>query len=237
MSASLHIWITGAGRGIGASVARHLGQRHRITLSGRNEASLQQIENMLPGGHAAVVPCDVADEASVRAAHEAAVRLHGPVDVLVNNAGIGIFGDLATMSVDEFDDQIAVNLRGVFLCTREVVRTMIARQRGLIITVNSVAAVTTFPGCTAYAASKAGALALSRSLRHEVRSHHIKVTDVLVGATDTEIWGEHERRTFGERMMMADDVAAAIGMIVDAADNPRTHYEEIIIRPQHGDLP
>lgn len=236
MSASLHIWITGAGRGIGAAIAQRLGKRHRLSLSGRNEASLRQIENVLPGGHSAVIPCDVADEASVRRAHSAAVGLHGPVDVLINNAGIGIFTDLATMTTEDFDDQIAVNLRGVFLCTRQVIPSMVERNHGLVITINSVAAVTPFAGCTAYGASKAGALALTQALRREVRSHHIKVTDILVGATETEIWGDQERESFRERMMQADDVAAAVDMVVAAADNPRTHYEEIIIRPQHGDL-
>ncbi|HLP28907.1 MAG TPA: SDR family oxidoreductase [Candidatus Didemnitutus sp.] len=236
MSASLHIWITGAGRGIGAAIAHQLGAKHRITLSGRNEASLRQIENMLPGGHAAVVPCDVANEHSVSLAHAAATQLFGPVDVLINNAGIAVFTDLANMTVDAFDDQVAVNLRGVFLGIKSVLPNMLAQQKGMIITINSVAAITAFSGCTGYGASKAGALALSRSLRNEVRGKHIKVADVIVGATETDIWGKEERTLLGERMMQSEDVADAVQMIVSSYSNPRVQFEEILIRPQRGDL-
>lgn len=236
MSASLHIWITGAGRGIGAAIAQHLGTKHRITLSGRNEASLRQIENMLPGGHSAVVPCDVADEHSVAIAHAAATQLFGPVDVLINNAGVAVFTDLVDMTVDAFDDQIAVNLRGVFLGIKSVLPSMVERHKGMIITINSVAAVSAFSGCTGYGASKAGALALTRSLRNEVRGRNIKVSDVLVGATDTDIWGEEERASLGERMMQSDDVADAVQMIIGSFNNPRVQFEEILIRPQRGDL-
>ncbi len=236
MSASLHIWITGAGRGIGAAIAQHLGTKHRISLSGRNEASLRQIENMLPGGNAAVIPCDVADEHSVAIAHAAATQLFGPVDVLINNAGVAVFTDLVNMTVDAFDDQVAINLRGVFLGIKSVLPYMLSQQKGMIITINSVAAISAFSGCTGYGASKAGALALTRSLRNEVRSKHIKIADVIVGATETDIWGIEERALLGERMMQSEDVAEAVQMIVSSYNNPRIQFEEILIRPQRGDL-
>lgn len=236
MSAPLHIWITGASRGIGAAIAQRLASRHHITLSGRDDASLRQVDSMLPRGHSAVVPCDVASVSSVRSAYVAATAVFGPVDVLINSAGIGIFSNLVSMTIEAFDDQIAINLRGVFLCTKNVLASMIERRQGMIITVNSIAAITAFSGCTGYGASKAGALALSRSLRSEVREHHIKVSDILVGATDTDIWTKEERASMGERMMQSEDVADAVEMLVASYHNPRVQFEEIIIRPQNGDL-
>ena len=236
MSAPLHIWITGAGQGIGAAIAMQLGTQHHITLSGRHEASLRGVSGALQHGNAAVVTCNVSDEQSIHQAHAAAVAVFGPVDVLINNAGVGVFTNLEDMSVEVFDEQIAVNLRGVFLCTKAVLPSMVERQRGMIITINSIASITAFSGCTAYGASKAGALALTRSLRSEVRDRGIKVTDILVGATETNIWSEENRVTLGERMMQSDDVAGAVQMIVDSFENPRTHFEEIVIRPQRGDL-
>jgi len=236
MYAPLHIWITGASRGIGAAIAQRLGKHNRITLSGRNHASLRQVKNLLPSGHAAAVPCDVANASSIQSAHASAIEVFGPVDVLINSAGIGVFTDITTMTVQAFDDQIAINLRGVFLCTKEVVPAMIERKQGMIITVNSIAAITPFAGCTGYSASKAGALALTRSLRTEVRDNHIKVSDILVGATETDIWTQEERASMGERMMQADDIAQAAEFLVASYHNPRVHLEEIVIRPQRGDL-
>ncbi len=237
MTSPLHIWITGASRGIGASIAAVLTEQgHHVTLSGRNDASLQQISGLLEGGSTAAIVCDVADEASVANAHTAAVDRFGPVDVLINNAGIGVWKDLAHMSTEEFDDQIAINLRGTFLCCRTVIGPMIERRRGMIVTINSIASITNYPGNTAYGASKAGSLALTRSLREEVRDHGVKVCDVIVGATKTDIWHPDAREEFGERMMHSGDVASVVGTLISGFDNPRSHIEEVVVRPQRGDL-
>lgn len=236
MPSSLHIWITGAGRGIGAAIAKHLGSDHHITLSGRTASTLQHVASGLPPSNVFIAPCDVADPQSVNSAHSSAVQHFGAVDVLINNAGNGVFADLVDMSITDFDAQIAVNLRGVFLCVKEALPQMLKRERGMIITINSVSAITAFSGCTAYGASKAGVLALTRSLRQEVRSKHVKVADILVGATETDIWSQEDRAANGSRMMQASDIADAVQMLLTSYDNPRTHIEEILIRPQLGDL-
>lgn len=236
MNDSLHVWITGASRGIGAAIAQVLGEHHRCTLSGRNAESIDQVGMLLPGDHAAAVVCDVADMASVRTAHTAAVERFGPVDVLVNNAGIGIFKPLLDLTDQEFEDTIDINLKGIFNCLRVVLPSMKQRRQGMIITMNSIAAVTSYAGCTAYGASKAGALALTRSLRTEVRDHDIKVVDLIVGATSTDIWDAKARDEFADRMMSALDVAYQVDDIVRGFSNPRTHIEELVLRPQHGDL-
>jgi NAD(P)-dependent dehydrogenase (short-subunit alcohol dehydrogenase family) len=232
----LHIWITGASRGIGAAIAQQLAPAHNITLSGRNEASLLQIENMLPGGCAAVVPCDVADPVSVRDAYQEASALFGPVDVLIANAGIGIFKPLDEMSEQEFDDLIDINLRGVFYSTKAVLPSMIERRRGMIVDINSVSTLRAFPGNGAYAASKAGVAAMMRALRQEVRASGIKVTSVMIGATETDIWPDEARLEHAQRMMKAHDVAVAIEGVVNTFHNPRMHLEEVVVRPQNGDL-
>jgi short-subunit dehydrogenase len=237
MADALHIWVTGAARGIGAAAAQALSSaHHHVTLSGRNEASLQQLDNMLEGGSTIVVPCDVAQQDSVAEAYRRATAMFGPVDVLINNAGIGVWRDLVDLSVDDFDDQISVNLRGVFLCCKAVLPAMLKNGAGMIININSVASVKAFPGNTAYAASKGGALALSRALREEVREQGVTVTDLLVGATETDLWSEKVRSQHRERMMDISDVASTITHLVSTFGNPRTHYEEIVLRPQWGDL-
>ena len=237
MSERLHIWITGAGRGIGAAIARALAADHNLSISARDTARLAEVITHAPTGSRIVAhTCDVRDAASVREAHETFVQAHGPVDVLINNAGIGIFRPLVDLSIEEFDDQINVNLRGVFLCVKAVLPSMIERQRGQIVTINSIAALTAYTNSTAYGASKAGALAMSRSLRNEVRDHGIKVHDLLVGATSTDIWPDSARDEFGHRMMRPDDVAAVVQDLVSDFFHPRTHIEELVLRPQRGDL-
>lgn len=236
MSKPLHIWITGAGRGIGAAIARSVASGNHCTLSGRNRETLDALALEFPPGSVAVAPCDVSDHASVLAAHAAAVTAFGPVNVLVNNAGIASFRPFVDTTPAEFDQQIAVNLRGVYSCCSAVVPAMIEQHSGMIVTINSIAARTTFSSCSAYGASKAGALALTQVLRAELREYGIKVCDVLVGATDTDIWAKDMRQEHGHRMLHGSDVAQAVSMIIDSYSNPRLLFEELTVRPQLGDL-
>lgn len=236
MTESLHIWITGAGSGIGASIARGLAGANRVTLLGRNREALESVAALLPSKSWAITVADVTDADAVSAAHKEAVSTHGPVDVLVNNAGVGFFKPLIDMTVEEFDEQIGVNLRGAFLCTKSVLTSMLERKSGMIINVNSIASITAFEGGSAYGASKAGALTMMRTLRNEVRSSGVKVTDILLGATQTSMWTEEALTEHRKRMMQSDDVADCIRTLVEGFYNPRTHIEEIILRPQHGDL-
>lgn len=215
----LHVWLTGASRGIGQAIAEMGALQEGVVVSATTRAE-----------------CDVTHAASVAAAHAHIVAQHGPVDVLINNAGIGRFEDLSTMSYKDFDETMAVNLRGPFLCIKNVLPSMIEHKRGMILTINSVSAITTFTGCSAYGASKAGLLALTRSLRAEVRQHGIRVTDLLVGATSTEMWDAAARTEHAETMMLSSDIAGHVWTIVGTLDDPRSMIEEIIIRPQHGDI-
>ena len=237
MPEKLHVWITGAGRGIGRSVAQALASDHVLSISGRDTATLAEVIAHAPSGaNITAHACDVRLESSVREAHDVFVAANGPIDVLINNAGVGVFRPLVDLSIEEFDDQIAVNLRGVFLCIKAVLPSMLERQRGQILTMNSIAAVTAYPSSTAYGASKSGALALTRSLRNEVRDAGVKVHDLLIGATATDIWPDTARDEFSHRMMRPDDVAAVVKDLVADFFHPRTHIEELVLRPQRGDL-
>lgn len=236
MKSSLHIWITGAGRGIGAAITQALAAGNRCTVSGRDSGVLTSLAAGFPSGSIHVAPCDVTKHDSVLRAHERAVAAFGPVNVLVNNAGSASFRPFAETSIEEFDQQVAVNLRGVFSCSSAVVPAMIERRSGMIITINSVASRTTFSACSAYGASKAGALALTEVMREELRGYGIKVCNVLVGATDTEIWESQMRTEHGHRMLLDSDVAQAVSTIVDSYTNSRMLFEELTIRPQLGDL-
>lgn len=237
MSERLHIWVTGASRGIGQAIARCLAPNHNVSISARDTARLAEVITHAPSGSSMIAhACDVRRAESVREAHEVFVEQFGPVDVLINNAGIAVFKPMAELTIEEFDEQLDVNLRGTFLCTKVVLPAMLARERGQIVNINSIAATTAYQGSTAYGASKSGALAMSRSLRNEVRDAGIKVHDVLVGATATDIWPDAARDEFGHRMMRPDDVGAVVADLVADFFHPRTHIEEMVLRPQRGDL-
>lgn len=236
MPKPMHIWITGAGSGLGAAIARALPAQTVVTLSGRNLEALNAVAKQVGLDRSVVCPCDVSDMDSITMAYHDAVTRFGPIDVLVNNAGIAEFTELIETPLSTFERQIDVNLVGAIRCIKTALPSMVARRRGMILSMNSVAATTTFSSCTAYAASKAGLLAATRSLRQEVRQHGVKVVDVILGATATGIWSEAMLAEHDERMVNPHDVAQMVESVISALDNPTFLVEELTIRPQLGDL-
>ncbi|HYF02153.1 MAG TPA: SDR family oxidoreductase [Patescibacteria group bacterium] len=229
------IWITGASRGIGAALARefdNLGAT--VILSSRSEKSLlkHQSEFLFKNSH--FIQCDVQNEVEVVKARDEIYSRFKNVDILINNAGTATFKPIWEITTEEFDAMIAVNLRGTFLCSKAVIPKMIEQKNGVIVNINSVAAVNSFKNCSAYGASKAGALALSRSMREDVREFGVKIIDMLVGATETDIWGDDMRAQAGHRMMQPEDIAQAIVNALRLSD--RAMIEEILLKPQLGNL-
>lgn len=181
-----HAFITGGGSGIGAAVARHLvADGCKVSVAGRDLLKLEAVATGLSGTCAVV--CDVTEEESVEAAMEEAVRRHGPVSILVNNAGIAPSAPLVKTSRAEFDRTIATNLTGAFLCARAVLPGMIAAGFGRIVNVASTAALKGYPYVSAYVAAKHGVLGLTRALALEVATKGVTVNAVCPGFTDTDI--------------------------------------------------
>jgi len=230
------IWILGASRGIGAAIARSL-QGYRIAVSARSRAALEDVASVAEGMNTVFVqPCDVASVESTSKAYESIVATLGPTNILVYCAGIGRFAPVDSLTTEDFDRHFAVNTRGYFDCIRHVLPWMKANETGQIIYINSIAVLESFTGCSVYGASKAAARAISRSVRAEVRGNGIKVTDVFVGATDTDIWDSATRESRRADMMTAEDVAMSVNSIISEHQNTRTHVEELVLRPQRGDL-
>jgi NADP-dependent 3-hydroxy acid dehydrogenase YdfG len=231
------VWVTGASKGIGAAISVAFAAiGAHVVAAGRNRKALARVCASIRknGGEADVKICDVTSEASVSKTHASIVRTIGAVDVLVNNAGVTYFVPFEKTTARQLDHVLETNLRGVFLCTKAVVRRMARKKSGHIFNIISVAATKTFYDSSAYASSKAGVVALMNGLRAEVRNKGVKIINVLPGAVETEMWSKQERKKYGKKMMQPEDIA---DVVVSLYCQPsRVVTEEIVIRPVEGDL-
>ncbi|HOC25386.1 MAG TPA: SDR family oxidoreductase [bacterium] len=229
------VWVTGSGRGIGRAIALSLAAHGaHLVLSARTisdiEAVAQEITNQ--GGQAVAMPCDVRHPDQVKRVVVAVERTHGPIEVLVNNAGVAIFGKIVDTSESDWDLMMETNVKGAFLCSQAVLPGMIERKSGHIINMVSVAGRTPYYNNAGYCASKYGLLGFTDVLRMEARKHGIRVTSLMPGATDTLIWGDAD--VDNTRMMPADEIAQAVTAILLTGESAM--MEEVVIRPLGGDL-
>ncbi|MGK5630313.1 SDR family oxidoreductase [Streptomyces sp. URMC 123] len=176
--------ITGASSGIGAAVARTLSAHgHPLLLLARRVERIEALA--LPRTLARRV--DVTDAKAVAAALEEAEALYGPADLIVNNAGVMLLGDVARQPADEWERMVDVNLRGLLNGVRAVLPGMIERGRGTIVNVSSVAGRKTYAGHTVYSGTKFAVHGMSESLREEVSGHGVRVITIAPGAVETEL--------------------------------------------------
>ncbi len=228
-------WVTGAGRGIGSAIAKEMARAGcRVALSSRNREELQQTADAIHAlaGSCEIFVCDVTKQSEVRMA-SAQIKSHwGPVSILVNNAGLAVFHKILETSEENWDAMMQANVKSAFLCTQAVLPDMIAGQSGHIINIVSVAGRQPFYNCGAYCAAKYALHGFTDVLRMETRKHGIHVTAVMPGATDTAIWGS--ANVDRSRMMSPEQVAQAVVAICDPKS--KAMVEELVIRPQGGDL-
>lgn len=181
--------VTGGGRGIGAATARALAAAGAsVVVSARSEDEIGAVAGELrsAGHEAEAIPCDVADPAAVERLFERATET-GPVDLLVNNAGIASSAPVGRHSVEEWDRIFAVNVRGVFLATRAFLPPMAERGTGRVVNVASVAGKMGAPYISAYTASKHAVVGFTRSVAAEVAKTGVTVNAVCPGYVETEM--------------------------------------------------
>lgn len=178
--------VTGGGRGIGKATAEALAAKGARVVIG--DIDLAQAEEVAAGigSQAVAVKLDVADPASFTAFIERAKTL-GPVDVLVNNAGIQRTGTFSEQNLESQLREIAINLGGVIIGMRLVLPDMLARNRGHIVNISSMAGKMSVPGAAVYTASKFGVASLSRAVRSEMSGTNVTLTTVLPAAVQTDL--------------------------------------------------
>jgi len=185
-----HAVVTGGGRGIGAAIVLALaGQGAAVTLIGRDAARLAAVAQQVQAsrGRAGFVVADVVDEAAVTQAFAAARSAFGPVHILVNNAGAVRTAPFRTTDPSLWQEMLAVNLTGTYLCCRAALSDMLALDFGRVVNVASTAGLVGYAYVTAYCAAKHGVVGLTRALAMETAASPVTVNAVCPGYTETDI--------------------------------------------------
>ncbi len=229
--------VTGASRGIGCAIARALLDEgaHTFLVSRRREAvrKLAAAWNAA-GGRAEALSADVTREREVYGLIARVKKRSGRLDILINNAGVFTYKPFEKTTLEDWRSNIDTNLTGTFLCTRAALPLLKRKRGGHILNIISVAGREAYENCSAYCASKFGALGLSRVLAEELRPFGIRVTAILPGPVRTKMIQKLGLRVPKGRILEPEDVARAV---VEALTQPqRASLEEIVLRPARGSL-
>jgi NADP-dependent 3-hydroxy acid dehydrogenase YdfG len=226
--------ITGASSGIGRATALAFAEAGiDLALVGRSAEKLTDVAAAISGVAVKIYPVDLAVVDQVKAQMMAIAADFGEIDILVNSAGMGGTGELAHLSLEDWQQMLNLNLTSVLQCIQGILPTMRDRQAGIIINIASIAAHQAFPGWGAY--SKAGLLCLSKILAAEERPHGIRVVTVSPGAVDTPIWDADTMPDFDRSQMLTADVVAQ-SILHTALLPPQAVIEELIVTPSAGAL-
>lgn len=231
-AAGRSILVTGGNRGIGRAIAERLAaDGDRVAVTSRSGEA--------PDGVLAV-SCDVTDSASVDAAFDEVEKAHGPVEVLIANAGITKDTLLMRMSDEDFDAVIDANLAGAFRCVRRASKSMMRLKRGRIVLISSVVALYGSPGQVNYAASKAGLVGIARSVTRELGGRGITANVVAPGFIDTDMTAALPEQTRAGYLTAIP--AKRFGAVADVADtvaflaSPQAGYISGAVIPVDGGL-
>jgi 3-oxoacyl-[acyl-carrier protein] reductase len=225
--------VTGATRGIGLAIARALLEGGaRVFICARDKEDVAQTVASLRSEYEKNIcgaACDVRNYDAVCSLLREVQEAFGKLDILINNAGVGSHSFVEQMSVEEWNATIETNLSGVFYCCHEALPLLRQSGGGYIINIGSLAGKNTFPGASAYCASKFGLIGFSEALMQEVRHDHIRVSYVMPGSVNTRFGRSGDQDPATTWKLAPEDVAEVVVNLIEM--DPRALSSRVEIRP------
>jgi len=223
--------ITGAGQGIGKSIALALAEQGcSVMLAARSEEKLKELAASITetGAKAAFCPCDVANETDIKNLVETTVNKFGGLDIIVNNAGMGIYGPLENSTTAEWNTMMNVNARGPYLLCRYSIPQLQKQELSFIVNIGSVVSHKGYAEQAIYTASKHALLGMSKALAKELQDDNIRVHAICPGGVDTEMVSRARPDLDRTVLMQPEDIADAVIFLVTRRGN--AVIDEINIR-------
>jgi short-subunit dehydrogenase len=220
------VLITGASKGIGLSCAK-IFLKNNYTVINASRTNAKSIND--PDFH--FIKTDVSKESEIKKLFETVIKEFKQIDVLICNSGFGRFANLADSKTKDFDEMFAVNVRGLYLCNRYALKSMLKNKSGTIINISSIAGKNGVATASIYSATKHAVMGLSRSLMAEVRKDNIRVVTVCPGSVDTNFF-DHPSADLNSRretLLSPDDVAECC--LLSATLPGRALINELELRP------
>lgn len=220
------IVITGASKGIGLSCAK-LFIENKFTVINASRTNPNPIKNK----NYHFIKTDVSLESDVSDLFDKVLKKFNKIDVLICNAGFGKFAELFESTTKDFDEMFAVNVKGLYLCNRYVLKSMKEKKKGIIINISSIAGKNGIATASIYCATKHAVIGLSSALMSEVRKDNIRIVTVCPGSTDTNFFDDPSAKLNSSRdtLLSPDDVAEACLLAVRLPE--RALLSEIELRP------
>jgi 3-oxoacyl-[acyl-carrier protein] reductase len=223
--------VTGGTRGIGRAIAEMLAaEGASVAICGRREEAVDQAvsELTVTGGKVKGKAADVRSYEQVRELFEFVDSEFGGLDVLINNAGVGVFGPISELSIPEWAETIETNLSGVFYCCREALFRFATRGAGYIVNISSLAGKNSFAGGSAYNASKFALTGFSEAVMLDKRNENVRVSYIMPGSVDTEFGGAGAGSVSDWKIQPAD-IAEIVRMLLRMP--ARTLISRVEVRP------
>lgn len=229
--------VTGAGRGIGRAISLALGGAGaHVVVAARTQAEIEAVAQEIEqaGGTASPWPVDLSSEAEITALFDFIRQQFGRLDVLVNNAGIGLFGPLTEFASADLDRLYTINVRGAFLCCQQALRLMIPQAGGTIINISSVVGFKGYARQGGYTITKHALMGLTKTLALEAQPHGIRVSVISPGGVDTSMIGDARPDLDRSGLLQPEDIATTVLFLLSLSE--QAAIDEIYIR-RRGSAP